>query len=137
MPICVRQYASEPLNVASTAIARKPTPLIIFHVEHIVARKHNGSDQLDNLALACPECNLHKGSNLTGIDPDSGLVTRLFDPRTQIWSEHFVWEGLRIVGQTAVGRTTNWMLDLNSRPGFGFDWQRLEEEAVGPSCCVE
>ncbi len=90
------------------------SPLIAFHVEHIIPRKHGGSDQLDNLALACPDCNLHKGSDLTGIDPETGVVTRLFEPRIQQWDEHFVWEGLRIVGRTAPGRTTVRVLDLNS-----------------------
>jgi hypothetical protein len=90
------------------------SPLIAFHVEHIIPRKHGGRDRLENLALACPDCNLHKGSNLTGIDPDSGLITRLFDPRIQVWDEHFIWEGLRIVGQTAIGRTTVRVLELNS-----------------------
>lgn len=90
------------------------SPLIAFHVEHIIPRKHDGSDRLDNLALACPDCNLHKGCDLTGIDTETGTVTRLFDPRTQRWDEHFVWQGLRIVGQTAVGRTTVRVPDLNS-----------------------
>lgn len=40
-----------------------------FHVEHIVARQHRGTDDADNLALACPECNCHKGTNLSGVDP--------------------------------------------------------------------
>ncbi len=25
-----------------------------FHVDHVMARKHGGSDALDNLAYACP-----------------------------------------------------------------------------------
>jgi len=35
-----------------------------FHVEHIVARQHQGGDELSNLALACDRCNLYKGPNL-------------------------------------------------------------------------
>ena len=42
----------------------------VFHIEHIIARQHGGSDDPDNLALACYHCNWHKGTNLTGIDPD-------------------------------------------------------------------
>ena len=90
------------------------SPLIAFHVEHIVPRKHGGSDELDNLALACPDCNLHKGSDLAGIDPETSSVVRLFDPRTQNWQEHFAWDGLRITGRTAIGRVTVRVLDLNS-----------------------
>ena len=30
-----------------------------FHVEHIIPRSKGGADELANLALACPSCNLH------------------------------------------------------------------------------
>lgn len=49
-------------------------PLVTFHVDHVVPCKHGGGDSDDNLALACFHCNLHKGPNLTGIDPDTGAV---------------------------------------------------------------
>ncbi|MGE3311224.1 MAG: HNH endonuclease [Limisphaerales bacterium] len=85
-----------------------------FHVEHILPRQHGGADATDNLALACPACNLRKGPNLTGIDPDTGAVTRLFHPRTDQWEEHFVRDGATISGRSPVGRTTTWLLDFNS-----------------------
>ncbi len=85
-----------------------------FHVEHINPRKHGGTDDLDNLALACHQCNLHKGTNLTGRDPDTNEIIRLFDPRRDRWSEHFRHAGNRIVGLTAVGRTSSWVLQMNS-----------------------
>jgi 5-methylcytosine-specific restriction endonuclease McrA len=90
------------------------SPLIAFHVEHIIPRKHGGSNELDNLALACPDCNLHKGSDLAGIDPETSSVVRLFDPRTQTWNDHFAWDGVQITGRTAIGRATVRALDLNS-----------------------
>jgi hypothetical protein len=64
--------------------------------------------------LACIDCNLCKGANLTGIDPSTGSVTLLFDPRNQQWDEHFKWRGYRIIGRTDVGRATVNCLDLNS-----------------------
>lgn len=85
-----------------------------FHVEHIIARQHGGSDDEDNLALACPDCNWHKGTNLTGIDPDSGEVTLLFHPRRQLWPDHFHSDSPRIYGSSSCGRTTVWLLDMNS-----------------------
>jgi len=85
-----------------------------FHVEHIVAKQHRGGDALDNLALACHQCNLHKGTNLASYDPDTNEVARLFHPRRNLWSEHFLIEGSRIVGRTPVGRTTAWLLQMNS-----------------------
>ena len=45
------------------------SPLAVLHIEHIIPKVHGGTDDLDNLALACIDCNLHKGTNLTGIDP--------------------------------------------------------------------
>ncbi|MBI4658467.1 MAG: HNH endonuclease [Verrucomicrobia bacterium] len=85
-----------------------------FHTEHIVARQHGGGDELDNLALACPECNRRKGTNLTGVDPDTGKVTQLFNPRRHPWEEHFSFEGSRIATITAVGRTTARLLAFNA-----------------------
>ena len=48
------------------------------HIEHIIAKQHGGSDDDENLALACHRCNLHKGPNLTGIDPQTGLSPHFF-----------------------------------------------------------
>jgi hypothetical protein len=52
-------------------ISQAVEPALLFHVEHIIARQHGGSDDISNLALSCPSCNLHKGSNLSGVDPDT------------------------------------------------------------------
>lgn len=90
------------------------SPLIPLQIEHIIPRKHGGSDDLDNLALACAECNLHKGSNLTGIDPETNQIEPLYHPRREPWSAHFRWDGVCIVGLTPTGRTTVRVLDLNS-----------------------
>jgi HNH endonuclease len=85
-----------------------------FHIEHVIPRQHGGGDDADNLALACPDCNLRKGPNLTGIDPASGDVVRLFHPRRDVWSEHFSYKGADILGLTAVGRTTVPLLEMNA-----------------------
>jgi hypothetical protein len=90
------------------------SPVVKLQVEHIVPRKHGGTDDFDNLALACIDCNLHKGSNLTGIDPETGQIVKLFDPRTQLWAEHFRWEGYVLAGITPSGRTTVRVLDINA-----------------------
>ena len=85
-----------------------------LQVEHVIPRKHGGSDGEENLALACVHCNSHKGSNLTGIDPDAKQITQLFDPRRQSWEEHFHWNGHEIRGKTACGRTTVRVMDMNA-----------------------
>lgn len=85
-----------------------------FQVEHIVARQHRGMTVESNLAIACARCNLHKGPNLSGIDPQSQELVRLFNPRIDSWIEHFqqVSSG-DIVGTTAIGRATVYVLDMN------------------------
>src|SRR6266446_7153635 len=88
--------------------------VLAFHIERIVPRQHGGVTSEDNLAFACPHWNLHKGPNLTGIDPDTGEVCRVFHPRRDVWSDHFRVEGVRIEGRTAIGRTSVWVLDLNA-----------------------
>lgn len=85
-----------------------------FHVEHIIARKHGGTDAPENLAWACLYCNLYKGPNLAGLDPDTGELTRLFHPRRDTWEEHFCCENARMAGKTPVGRTTVWLLEMNA-----------------------
>jgi len=85
-----------------------------FHLEHVTARQHGGPTVLDNLAWSCQRCNERKGPNLTGIDPDTSTIVRLFHPRRDRWEEHFIFEGLRIVAQTATGRATLWLLEMNS-----------------------
>jgi hypothetical protein len=90
------------------------SPLAALHVEHILPRKHGGSDDLENLALACVDCNLHNGSNVAGYDPETGRLTELFHPRRHLWHEHFERRGAVIVGKTSVGRTTVEVLELNA-----------------------
>lgn len=88
-----------------------PLPL---QIEHVIPHKHGGSDSLDNLALACIDCNLRKGPNLTGIDPATNAITRLFSPRLDTWAEHMRWVGVEIEALTAIGRVTVRVLELNS-----------------------
>jgi HNH endonuclease len=90
------------------------SPLAVLHIEHIIPKIHGGTDDLDNLALACIDCNLHKGPNLTGIDPATGTVTELFHPRHHTWEDHFAWDGISLVSNTAIGRTTIRVLNMNS-----------------------
>jgi len=82
-------------------------------IEHIIARQHGGTDADNNLALACRECNLNKGPNLTGIDPASRKVSRLYHPRRDEWRDHFALRGAVIEGLTPAGRTTVRVLGFN------------------------
>ena len=86
---------------------------IRFHVEHVRPRQHGGTDQLENLALACPTCNWRKGPNLSAVDPETDGLSPLFNPRTDLWKDHFALVGVEIVGLTTTGRATVRLLRLN------------------------
>lgn len=86
---------------------------IPFEIEHIIARKHHGPTVDTNLCLACVDCNQFKGSNIAGLDPVTGELTRLYHPRIDIWDEHFRWDRFHLVGLTSVGRTTVDVLKIN------------------------
>ncbi len=82
-------------------------------IDHIVARKHGGQTEADNLALACSVCNKRKGSDLTSIDPDSGEITPLYHPRQHRWLDHFNLDQSRITPKTPIGRATVALLQFN------------------------
>lgn len=93
----------------------KPTSVGVaaFHVDHIIPERHNGSSELDNLAWACFACNIAKGTDIASLDPVTRRLTPLFNPRTQLWDEHFEKQGIYLVGKTPVGRVTLQILLLN------------------------
>ncbi|MGB8475076.1 MAG: HNH endonuclease signature motif containing protein [Candidatus Acidiferrum sp.] len=84
-----------------------------FHVEHVIPRSKGGESVLENLALACPRCNLQKADKTTAPDPLTGEQVALFHPLRQRWSEHFRFKGNEMEGLTAIGRATVLLLDLN------------------------
>ncbi|WP_099241087.1 HNH endonuclease [Synechococcus sp. BDU 130192] len=88
----------------------------ILEIDHIIPKAAGGSDEEDNLWLACRLCNSYKGTKTHGIDPVTNTTVTLFNPRTQKWSEHFIWEreGALIRGLTACGRATVLALQLNN-----------------------
>jgi hypothetical protein len=85
----------------------------VFQPDHIVAEVHGGSTSADNLCWTCYHCNLHKGTNLGGIDPKTGKKAWLFNPRRMKWSRHFRWNGPWLIGRTPEGRTTIAVLKIN------------------------
>jgi hypothetical protein len=84
-----------------------------FHLEHIIPLTCGGVTAAENLALACPSCNLHKSDRSHALDPDTHERVALFHPRRQRWSDEFAWEGTSLVGLTSSGRATAHVLDLN------------------------
>ena len=112
-----------PIIAANTCyLPQNAEPFFAYHVEHIVARQHGGTDDSENLALACYHCCKHKGPNLSGLDPETGALFRMFHPRQDLWDEHFERNGVLIVGRSAVGRATVGLLKMNAA-----DRRRLRE----------
>ena len=95
-------------------LIRQDVTIYSHEVDHIIALKHGGQTQTDNLAAACLPCNRSKGSDLTTFDPRSNALVPLFNPRQHIWSEHFILEDAIIVGLTPIGRATVIRLKLNA-----------------------
>ena len=90
-----------------------------MEVDHLVPEALGGQTEAENLWLACSLCNDPKGDRIAALDPDTGEIVRLFNPRGQIGGEHVAWprEGDRIVGRTSIGRATVVALNLN-RPSL-------------------
>lgn len=86
-----------------------------FTIDHVIPISLGGSDDLENLALACFHCNRRKWNYTQAIDPESRQKVELFNPRLALWSEHFIWSGdrLSIIGLTPTGAATIVALDLN------------------------
>jgi hypothetical protein len=84
-----------------------------FEIDHIIARKHKGRTAAGNLAQSCIYCNAHKGANIAGLDPLTGKLTPLFNPRRHKWSRHFLYAGGELIGRTTIGRTTIDVLQIN------------------------
>jgi hypothetical protein len=92
------------------------TVIISHQVDHVIAIKHGGLTVLWNLALSCVECNLRKGTDFATFDKETGEIVRLYNPRTQIWTDHFSLNGAVLTGLTQTGQATISLLQLNS-PG--------------------
>lgn len=99
------EYCHSPERISATR----------FTLDHIIPRSVGGSNETDNLALACRRCNERRYNYVAGFDPETQAVVPLFNPRQQVWGEHFTWtaDGRTIVGTTPVGRATCNRLDLN------------------------
>lgn len=122
----LRQFVTERAgNRCEYCLIPYVKPMLKHHIEHIIALKRGGETQSENLALACPSCNEFKGSDLGSFDWDlDEKFTFFFNPRTQIWTEHFqLEENGRIEPLTAEARITTRLLKFN-------DEERIEERLL-------
>jgi len=103
-------------NRCGYCLARQEYVPWVLEIEHIVPKSKGGTDDEENLWLACHSCNLFKSDQTHGRDPLTGRRVRLFNPRRQQWKRHFRWseDGALIIGRTACGRATIVALNLNN-----------------------
>ena len=93
-------------------------------VDHIIAEKHSGATDAENLAYACVYCNRFKGSDVGSIDPGDRSFVRFFNPRIDNWTDHFQCDGVSILPITPIGRVTSRILRFNALD------RTVEREAV-------
>jgi hypothetical protein len=88
-----------------------------FSIEHIIPKSKNGTDDLDNLALACIGCNVYKSDKINFIDTITQEFFPLYNPRINIWDDHFIWDDFftTIIGKTVIGRVSIEAIRLNRR----------------------
>jgi hypothetical protein len=84
-------------------------------VDHLIPVARGGTSDESNLWLSCRRCNEFKAAQVEARDPDTAATVPLFNPRSQVWAEHFTWspDGTEIVGRTPVGRATVIALQVN------------------------
>lgn len=91
-------------------------------IDHVISRKHGGSSAADNLAYACVVCNRNKGADIASIEPRTGKVVRLFNPRLDRWSDHFRLDDELIEARTEIGGATVPLLRLNAVERIAERW---------------
>jgi hypothetical protein len=99
-----------------------------FHIDHVMPRMAGGETRVENLALACVSCSLRKAARQTAVDPHSGQDVPLYNPRRDDWQTHFQWDGVSLIGLTAIGRATIAALHMNRPLILAI---RQEEAALG------
>jgi hypothetical protein len=89
--------------------------VVDLEVEHIHPSAKGGVSSLDNLCYACGSCNRFKSDFTHSVDPETGENVLLYNPRNQIWENHFAWseDGLTMMGLTSIGRATVKRLNVN------------------------
>jgi HNH endonuclease len=109
-----RQFVANRANsICEYCLIAEEDSYFRFQVEHIISRKHDGSSEVDNLALACVFCNRYKGSDIASLSPETRELVRFYNPRTMRWSEHFNLNQVLIEPLTEIGEATIRILQMN------------------------
>jgi HNH endonuclease len=114
IPDALRHQITQEAKACCEYCLLSATDSFLAHeIDHIIAEKHRGKTEFKNLAYTCFDCNRHKGSDIGSIDESTGILTPLFNPRSQLWMDHFRLDGSIIIPLTSEGRVTEYLLGLN------------------------
>ena len=116
IPKALREKVAAQANYrCGYCLAQEEVVSMPMEIDHLLPKAQQGSTSEENLWLACSSCNDTKNDRTTGRDPLTNQEVALFNPRYQVWNEHFAWtvEGDRIIGLSAIGRATIIILNLN------------------------
>ncbi|GAB4053856.1 HNH endonuclease [Spirosoma litoris] len=110
-----KRVAQQASYTCEYCLAQDEGSFIGFEVDHIISRKHNGSNVESNLAYACPDCNRNKGTDIASINWNTQEIVRFFNPRTDIWAEHFRLSSGFIEPLTVIGKVTVDIFKFNDK----------------------
>ena len=113
IPLALRRAVILRANGRCEYCGKPQIGFIPHEVDHVIAQKHGGATTVENLAFACFECNRYKGSDIASFDPLTGTLVLLFNPRKDLWVNHFRYTKGEIVPLTSIGRVTVMLLRLN------------------------
>jgi len=113
--VAVRRLVRERANdrCEYCRLPQSSSPVLTFHVEHIIARQHLDDERDANLCLACAHCNLHKGPNVASVLRETHEIVSLFHLRQQLWEDHFLVNDGVMFGRTRIGEVTIRLLRMN------------------------
>lgn len=121
-----KEVANRARNKCEYCLQSERVSYFRFHIEHIKSIKHGGNNMSNNLAYCCPDCNYYKGTDIGTFVGDSDNLVRFFNPRKDIWNEHFdLSEGL-INGKTEIGKATVKIFRFNEIERLIFRKQLIE-----------
>lgn len=110
----IRQIVASRANfVCEYCLIAEADAYFRFQIEHIISRKHGGSSEPENLALACVFCNRYKGSDIASLIPETNKLIRFYNPRVDRWREHFRLDDISIEPLTEIGEATIRILQIN------------------------
>jgi hypothetical protein len=109
-----RQIANDANDRCGYCLGEETFMGVSLTIDHLIPLALGGSNRRENLWLACRQCNELKHTWTHAEDPETGEIVALFNPRTQVWSQHFQMdEDAVIIALTPVGRATLQALQLN------------------------